>query len=104
MATQEQVLDVHRQNPLWNSPQIARALGCSAGYVRRTLSRNGCKLASTRKPGRQLQDWERQSILDAYKDGEKLEAVAAEFGVTRYCVSVAAQRAGFPRRKRKERK
>jgi hypothetical protein len=45
-----------------------------------------------------LQDWERQAICDAYKSGEKLEAIAAEFGVTVGAVSMAGKRAGMPRR------
>ena len=30
--------------------------------------------------GKRLQAWERQAVLDAYRKGEKLEAIAAEFG------------------------
>jgi len=50
--------------------------------------------------GRRLQDWERQAILDACDNGEKIEAVAAEFGVTRTTVQKVRQKAKRPNRVR----
>lgn len=52
------------------------------------------------KSGRRLQDWERQAVIDAYRNGEKLEAIAAEFNCSGVAVSRLAQRAGLPRRSR----
>jgi hypothetical protein len=48
--------------------------------------------------GKRLQLWERQAVLDAYRDGEKLEAIAAEFHCSGAAVSQLAKRAGLPRR------
>lgn len=39
MATQHLVLETHNQHPNWNANDIARALNCSAGYVRATAHR-----------------------------------------------------------------
>lgn len=41
-----------------------------------------------------LQDWELQAIHDAYVAGEKVEAIASEFGIVRYHVKVVAKRLG----------
>jgi len=87
------VLAVHASHRDWNSVQIGKTLNCHPSYVRETLRRHGLKLTGTRMR-KQLQPWERQSILDAYKDGEKLEAIAAEFGVTVCCVNMIRVRAG----------
>jgi hypothetical protein len=48
--------------------------------------------------GKRLQPWERQAVIDAYRDGEKLEAIAAEFNCSGAAVSQLAKRAGLPRR------
>lgn len=47
---------------------------------------------------RRLLDWERQAIVDAFLAGEKIEAIAAEFGVTRSYPGVLARRMGVPAR------
>ena len=94
MATWNQVLALHAEHNEWNSAQIARILGCDSGYVRATFKRRGIALQTTRKRRPNLQDWERQAILDAYKNGEKLEAVASEFGVHWTTVNKIGRRAG----------
>ena len=43
--------------------------------------------------GKRLQAWERQAALDAYRNGEKLEAIAAEFGCS--CAAVSAGEASW---------
>ena len=48
--------------------------------------------------GKRLQPWERQAVIDAYRDGEKLAAIAAEFNCSDAAVSQLAKRAGLPRR------
>jgi DNA-directed RNA polymerase specialized sigma24 family protein len=98
MTTWDQVLAVHSKHPEWCSTEIARELGCHPAYVRATMQRRGMTLKTSRKAGRRLQDWERQAILDAYIDGEKLEAVACEFGVTMWAVNKIGRRAGEPPR------
>lgn len=45
-----------------------------------------------------LQAWERQAIVDAYAGGEKLDAIAAEFGCCRHYPRVLASRRGQPAR------
>ena len=52
------------------------------------------------KKYRRLQEWEREAILQAYKDGEKLLALAAEFDTLESTISRIAERAGLPRRKK----
>lgn len=43
---------------------------------------------------RRLLDWERQSIIDAYSDGEKTAAIGAEFGVSPKYAGILARRRG----------
>lgn len=45
-----------------------------------------------------LLDWERTAIVGAYIDGEKTEAIAAEFGVKTCYVPILARRMGVPAR------
>lgn len=91
------ILALSAERPDWTSVQIADSLGCHPSLVRATWKRNGVQRGKSKKM-KYLQDWERQAILDAYRGGEKLEAIAAEFGCTIWCVSIAAKRAGLPRR------
>ena len=44
----DKVLRIFDTYPDWSSSQIARELDVSSGYVRKTLSRNGRKLARSR--------------------------------------------------------
>lgn len=44
MATKQQVMDLHRENPDWSAPDIAARLGCKAAYVRATAQRCGLDL------------------------------------------------------------
>ena len=39
MATNVQVIEAHKRNPTWTASDIADALKCSSGYVRRTAQR-----------------------------------------------------------------
>lgn len=52
----------------------------------------------TRKP-HNLLDWERQAIVDAYCAGEKVDAIAAEFNVSKQYPGMLAESHGRPRRK-----
>jgi hypothetical protein len=49
-----------------------------------------------RRHGPRLLEWERQAILDAYRDGEKVVALCAEFGVACNYPRSLARRRGFP--------
>jgi hypothetical protein len=49
-----------------------------------------------RHHGPRLLEWERQAILDAYRGGEKVAALCAEFGVARNYPRSLARRRGFP--------
>jgi hypothetical protein len=49
---------------------------------------------------KRLQEWEKQAVLDAYANGEKLSAIAAEFGVAPVSISMLAKRRGLARRPR----
>lgn len=95
VTTYDEVLGVFYNHPDWTSVQIARRLGCCSSYVRATLTRHGLKLK--KRGGRALQDWEYQAIADARRDGEKLEALAAEFGLSLSAISRVAKREGVPR-------
>ena len=44
MVKKQQVIDLHRQDPTLTSGQIAKMLGCGAGYVVATFHREGLKL------------------------------------------------------------
>ena len=44
----DKVLRIFDTHPDWSSSQIAKELDVSSGYVRKTLSRNGRKLARSR--------------------------------------------------------
>ena len=45
MATKDQVIQLHQQNPNWNSVDIADELKCRSEYVRATAKRYGLNLA-----------------------------------------------------------
>lgn len=47
---------------------------------------------------RKLLDWERNAIVEAMRDGEKRDAICAEFGVSRAYPSMLARRRGIPPR------
>lgn len=55
-----------------------------------------CWASVRTKQTHKLQPWELQAIADAYAGGEKVEAVAAEFGVTPGRVCQIAQKNGHP--------
>lgn len=105
----EAVLAAYRKLPSGSSQQIGALAGVRHEYVRVVLQRNGLALATKiiPKPGRttpvrkyrRLQDWEREAVAQAYLDGEKLEAVAVEFGVDQSTVHRVAMARGFPRRR-----
>jgi hypothetical protein len=104
----EAVLAAYRKCPNGSSQQIAAIAGVRHEYVRVVLQRNGLQLATRKVPSpkrttsvrkyRRLQDWEREAVAQAYLDGEKLEAVAVEFGVDQSTVSRVAKGRGYPRR------
>ena len=52
----------------------------------------------TVKKSYRLLPWQRQMAIELYRDNEKLEAIAAEFGCSAANVSQLARRAGLPRR------
>lgn len=93
-----QAIALHIRHPSWNSGEIARAMGgvATAKYVRKVLVRHGLRITNPRI--RTLSDWERQAVIDAYAAGEKVWAIAVEFGVLEQCVRRAARKAGFPPR------
>lgn len=85
----------------WTSFAIAKACKADPGYVRKVLNRRGLSLKIGPYDRRRLQDWERQAIVDAYIDGEKIEAVASEFKVCAATVINNAKRAGLKMRRGK---
>lgn len=105
----EAVLRAFKKLPEGTNKEIAALAGTRHEYVRTVLMRAGLELA--RKPNRKsprttpvrkykrLQEWEREAIALGYKDGEKLSALAVEFGVDDSTVSRIAERHGLPRRK-----
>lgn len=44
MATKDQVIFLHRQNPLWSANKIAAYLHCESAYIRATARRNHLRL------------------------------------------------------------
>lgn len=46
-----------------------------------------------------LADWEREHIAAAYRNGEKVEAIAADFSCSTALVAKVARAAGLPGRK-----
>lgn len=49
MTTKDEVLAMHRRNPKWCAPEIARALRCTSAYVRKTARRNAITLPIGRR-------------------------------------------------------
>jgi hypothetical protein len=49
--------------------------------------------------GRRLQEWERQAAFDAYLAGEKVAAIALEFGCSEAAIRQYARRRGIPGRR-----
>lgn len=97
MATADQILALNYRHPQWTARQLADELGCSPHTVRSALRRNGKRLKNVRRV-RDRDHWERQAILDAYRDGEKLEVIALEFGVSISAISKIARAHGVPPR------
>jgi len=97
MVTAEQIVALNRRHSRWTARQLADELGCSPQAVRSALRRKGVNLTTVRRM-RQGDDWERQSILDAYRDGEKIEVIALEFGITISAVTKIARSSGEPPR------
>jgi len=52
------------------------------------------KTIRSESTNRKLEPWERQAIIDAYEAGEKIEALASEFGVDLSYPRKLASRAG----------
>jgi hypothetical protein len=48
------------------------------------------------RKGYSLYDWERFAIIEAYLGGEKVSAIAAEFGVRDQYPGILAKRRGYP--------
>lgn len=48
---------------------------------------------------RNLADWEREHIVMAYRNGDKVEAIAVEFRCSTALVAKLAREAGLPRRR-----
>lgn len=95
MSIKDRIVALHLRQRNLTSYDIGRELGCNARWVRRVLQ--GCGLRLRTGP-RRLQEWETQAIIDAYADGEKREAIAAEFGLEVCSVRRLARRAGLPGR------
>ena len=95
MTKTSSVVALHMRCQGLNSAEIGRELDCSASWVRRTLKNKGFIL---RNAQRRLLEWEKQAIIDAYRDGEKRDAIAAEFGVDKDHVRRLARHAGLPGR------
>lgn len=91
---EQQVRDLHRKRPDLTAVQIAQELQCCVSYTRFIARKLSLVLPRDVSQGRVLQEWERQAILDAYRDGEKTVAVAFEFGVSVSCVTKIGRRAG----------
>lgn len=92
------IIAVAKKNPQLSAKQIGHEVGCSYDHVWKVLRRHHIRLQTSRKPHRRLLEWEREAIAQAYKAGEKLESVAAEFGIDQSTVSRAGIRYGLPRR------
>lgn len=90
----QKIIDLHRRRPDLSRAEIARELSCGYRYIEEVARKNGLVMPRDKSRGRKLQDWERQAVLDAYRDGEKLDAVACEFGITLSGVSKIGIRAG----------
>ena len=78
-------------------------LGTGSTGKRIQRARRRWEIESSAKPkplrkrhGPRLLEWERQAILDAYREGEKVAALCAEFGVARNYPRSLARRRGFP--------
>lgn len=97
MVTAEQIIALSRRHSRWTARQLADELGCSPQAIRSALRRKGVRLTNVRRV-RRGDDWERQSILDAYRGGEKLEVIALEFGVTISAITKIARANGEPPR------
>lgn len=95
MTTWEQVRDIHMRYPKLTAPQIARVLSCLPNYVRCVAHRQSWELPKGRHV---LSEWERQSIIDAIKDGEKQESVCAEFSIHPKTARRIARKAGVAAR------
>lgn len=101
----DKVLAFYRKHPTMPRGEMVARLGFPAPSVSVVLQRAGltkpreaAKAGGPHRKYRRLQDWERAAIASAYIDGEKLEALAAEFGIDCSTVSRVAERAGLPRR------
>jgi hypothetical protein len=56
------------------------------------------------KGKRKLKEWQQQAVIDAYLAGEKIEAIAAEFGIVPHYAVMLAKSRGHAVRPRKPRK
>ena len=97
VTTEKQIIALSYRHPRWTARELANDLGCSPQHVRAALRRGGKRLINVRRQ-RGRDDWERQAILDAYRDGEKLEIIALEFGVSISAISKIARANGVPPR------
>jgi len=95
MSVKDEIVAMHMRRRDLTSVEIGHALNCAPSWVRRALKSNGLRL---RSGPRRLAEWETQAVLDAYADGEKREAIAAEFGLEVCSVRRLARRAGIPGR------
>lgn len=99
------ILALKKEHADWSTGQIAKAVGSRSGNVSNVLLRHGLRKTSGRKrrrgDGHKLMDWERFAIVEAYKAGEKLSSIAAEFDCDDSTVSRIACAAGLPRRQSK---
>jgi hypothetical protein len=76
-----EIVKIYDSGKWENSEILAKHIGCTSSQVRCALRRHGRRLPkAARKHGRRLMDWERVAIREAYLSGEKIEAVALEFG------------------------
>lgn len=98
MTTADQILALHSRHQGWSARQLADHLGCGPTQVRTAL-RRGQKTLTNKRRVRRGDDWERQAILDAYRDGEKLEVIALEFDISISAISKIARASGEPPRK-----
>lgn len=95
MTTWEQVFNLHTKRPQMTAPEMAAVLNCGANYIRKTAQRRGWNLRNGKKI---LTENERQSIIDAFSDGEKVESLCSEFDITSGSIRRISRKAGLPRR------
>ena len=88
--TIEAAIDWYRREGV-TLTEVAGHLGCSVNTVRSLFKQEGVKIrASGRRPGTNRPPSERvQGYIDSYRRGNKVSAIARDFGVKRQAVHSA---------------